>query len=58
MRSFHLIMRVGSSNNRSSEGLAQSFIVTHLEFPSRVKFLQALHSLLSVHHGCYSGALL
>lgn len=31
---------------------------SYLEFPPGVEFLEALHSLLSVHHGCYSGALL
>lgn len=30
----------------------------HLEFPSGVEFLQALHGLLPVHHGGYSGPLL
>lgn len=30
----------------------------HLEFPPGVKFLQALHGLLPVHHGGYSGPLL
>lgn len=31
---------------------------SHLEFSPGVKFLQALHSLLPVHHGSYSGSLL
>lgn len=31
---------------------------SHLEFPPGVEFLQALHSLLPVHHGGYSGPLL
>lgn len=30
----------------------------HLEFPPGVEFLQALHGLLPVHHGGYSGPLL
>lgn len=30
----------------------------HLEFPPGVEFLQALHSLLPVHHGGNSGPLL
>lgn len=30
----------------------------HLEFPPGVKLLQALHGLLPVHHGGYSGPLL
>lgn len=30
----------------------------HLEFPPGVKFLQALHGLLPVHHGGYGGPLL
>lgn len=32
--------------------------ITYLEFPSGVEFLQALHSLLSVHHGRHGGTLL
>lgn len=32
--------------------------MSHLEFPPGVEFLQALHSLLPVHHGGYSGPLL
>jgi len=31
---------------------------THLEFPPGVELLQAFHSLLSVHHGSHSRALL
>lgn len=31
---------------------------SHLEFPPGIEFLQALHGLLPVHHGGYSGPLL
>lgn len=51
------------SSGRSEEGEVAGWIVrdgqtAHLEFPPGVEFLQALHRLLPVHHGGYSGPLL